>query len=316
MSEFQLKIEADPNLAHDSLSQARDEYVASLRGDVRHLLTALYIHGQFLFEAQRAQVITTAETFGGVKTIHEAGGFTDTPVNGIECKDGKVIHASEILSMPAVELPLPAAAPTWNVLPTTQRGFAQMSFGGGELGVNGLMRAYDIDTDEFRVPKKAIKHLLSGKYTPASITIKESVVTTPDSGRKATASVHSYELSGLEWGAKLREEFAPDPATDPAGYTAWLNSEPIPRLDITFAATRKPHTGKLNHAGIPENRNIPALYTYAGDGVASSLSVEGIERIFRFGGLMNMLWQREFGFDMPMPVMKSIAAPAAKALQQ
>ena len=141
----------------------------------------------------------------------------------------------------------------------------------------------------------------------------EAVVTGREGHKKKMASGHRYQVMGRLWGAKLREEFAPDPYKNPEAYAAWRAEQPIPRLDITFTATTQPVRSDYVEwePGLPFHDSQETYFSHT---VMNRFSLEGAKKMMRFDGLLNMLWKLEFGSDMPVPDKSSIFAPEQKAL--
>lgn len=310
MTELGVGLTADSSLVTDSLEFVREEFLARQKTTAQSFLTACYVNGVELWQGQRQKVAQRIEEAGGIKKIKAGRGS----YNHVKCNDGVVISLSSILKAEAVPLPLPEGTPTFDLLETTQDANLQLSFGGNiEVNAMGAFNTrYDLDTHDFIRPRD-IEHILFGDYRPTQVGLTEMVVTRSSVNDNLAASGHRYQVMGRLWGAKLREEFAPDPYENPEAYAAWRAEKPLPRLDITFQATSQPVRSRYEQHE-PEFRAHDGLQTFYGDSVMGvSFTLEAAQKMIRMGGLLNMLWRLDHGMDMPVPA-DSTFAPVPKAL--
>lgn len=300
----------DASLVTDGLEHIRDEYLGNQRSKVEAFLTACYVSGVELWESHRLRINEQITEAGGVARIHTH--LTDY-TNHVECKNGDDVYLSSILKTPPVPLALPDGAPTFSLLNTVQNAYLRLSFGGNLApSIHAFSTHHDLDGARLLFSKD-IESILSGEYRPTQIGISETVITGREGHKKKVASGHRYQVIGRLWGAKLREEFAPDPYKDPEAYAAWRAEEPIPQLDISFSATQEPVRSDYVkwEPELPFHDKQSTYFSHSGG--YSRFSLEGAQKVMRFGGLLNMLWKLEFGSDMPVPT-DTVFMPEQRAL--
>lgn len=296
MSESSSHLTVGNDLAINSLEQMRDEFLRRQSRDAKEFITGAYINGVVLWDAHIEAVREDIEAAGGIKRILT---YDRDHTNAIKCKDKSVRLLSDILMDSQIELAMPENTPSFDLLDTTQHAWAQLTYGSNFTP--SLGSRYEIDGTPFMTTSD-IEDIIEGDYRPTEIGLTEAVTTFSATENTYTSAGHRYLFSGLLWGAKLREEFAPDPYKQPEAYAFWMATEPTPRLDVSFSATVRP-----SQAGY---KDYPPEFSWKDDdmrafyapGTGTHLTVEGAEKMLRGAALVDMYWQQQFGgASMPMP---------------
>lgn len=297
MTDFTSRIEADPSLLAEGIEQAEERYVQSLKQSAKDLLGSCYMNGLVLYQAHLADINERIEEAGGIKRVDTALYGT---MNYIKCKDKTNIYASEILIAPPVALALPEQPqPRIPGFMPTQEGFVQLSVGGQrDIRLGAIETNYEINSMK-TFERHTLTDMLEGKYAPQVVAIREGVVTRNAFDEHVAVSGMIYQVRGRVWGAKLREEFAPDPNENPEAYAAWAAQQPIPKLDIAFQASTKPVEGRYSDVDGPEFDRYSHLATYFSDVEMVPIQMEGAEKMMRFNALLDALWQDKFGTALP-----------------
>lgn len=287
-------------MAQDGLEWALEETVAEKRTDVEEVLKGLYIHGMIMFGRHVELLQERVEEAGGVRKISQsdASGYG---INRVHLNDDTFLGVSELL------IPEPATTqlPDVSVLgdKVEQKQVLQISFGGNNIGVDGVSASKDPDSAYLR--PGALKHILKGKYIPTSVCIMEGVVTQRTSSRhddhqEAIVSGTVAQLVGRMWGAKLRPEFAPDPIKDPEGYADWANSDPVPQLSVAFGASDLLRDRHWRYAREISFGIAPKLESVVSDSHYSRLDTDGAKKLLRFEQLLARYYQHFMGEAMPV----------------
>jgi hypothetical protein len=309
VTEFDHPATVSIEVVQDSLEHIRKEYLLRQGQGAELLLTHCYANGLELWDSHRARINTDIEEAGGIAKIKTRGAGSN--MNLVKCVNGNTLSLASILKAPSLPLLLPDNSPTFDLLDTFQEASLQLSFGGLAANIHAFSTRYDLDGNDLLF-KNDIEEILDGSRSPTQIGVSEVVTTHSRLDANQVASGNRYEVVGRIWGAKLRKEYAPDPHKDPEAYAAWRAEKPLPRLDIAFHATTTPVRSRFApyEPELPFHADVATYFSHVD---MTSITLEGVQKMMRFGGLLNTLWRAEFGNNMPVPT-SNIFSPETKAL--
>jgi len=305
MAELSAQLFVDNTLVKDGLAEARDSFIESRVDSVETFLEATYLNGLELWRAHRTRVVADIDSHGGLGRVPRGNFLSE--INSIACEDGTFIPIGDLFHAPLVPLELDPMRPTFNTVRTEQQGFARLSFG-GVLGIRATEGAYNMTNKSLF--STDVKPVLDGEIEPTQIAVTEGVITRSCYDDEITLSGLMYTTIVRPWGAKLRENFAPDPVKQPQQYAAWVASKPIPRLDLNFGAsvepirrTRRHAMDIYDHPDFGDDFSIPAHFQHMS---MRKLDEVGMNKMLRYEELLKMLWKNEFGTDMPTPTSQAV----------
>jgi hypothetical protein len=297
MAEPDARLFVNNDLVRDGLAEARDSFIESRVDSVEAFLEASYLNGLELWRAHRTRVVADIDSHGGFGRVPRGAFLSE--INSIVCSDGACIPIGDLFHAPLMPLVLDPMRPTFNTVRTEQQGFARLSFG-GVLGIRATEGAYNMTNKSLF--STDVKPVLEGEIEPTQIAITEGVITRSCYDHEITLSGLMYTTIARPWGAKLRENFAPDPRKQPQQYAAWVASKPIPRLDLNFGASVEPirrtrrYEMDYDRPDFGDDYNIPAHFQHTS---IRRLDEVGMNKMLRYEELLKMLWKNEFGTDMP-----------------
>ncbi len=147
--------------------------------DMQEYLRKLFALGVEIFQVHRDQIVSRIEEAGGVEKIINEYADSAYAIRAIQCKNGEIIPADEVLSRAVLEQQLP---PIDNIPKARQTYGIRILFDGlSNVGFNHV----------------TLQRFLHPDYFPHEIIINEFVGTEYDFGE--SYAIRSYSLKGKEW---------------------------------------------------------------------------------------------------------------------
>jgi hypothetical protein len=183
------------DLVREGQRWVRRELMAGNSQEMEKFLRGLFVNGIGIFRTHQKGILQQIEQEDGVSEITYA--FLGK-TNGIICKSGKIIGASDVLITPVLNQPLP--------MPETLRGTRQayeidVLYGGSAIG----SKIEDIDDVYInlypRIAPDALRRCLDLNFFPTEIGIVESVTTRHDREKKTLSKY--YSLNAKIWEPSL-----------------------------------------------------------------------------------------------------------------